>query len=179
MHYSKIKHFDTANGPGIRTSLFVSGCENHCKGCFNPETWNKENGDLFTEEILEELLNSIDQPYCSGLSLLGGDPLAPYNLDEVKHIVETFRKRFGFSKNIWMWTGYLFEDIIQNKDKWEIVKQVDCLVDGPFILKERDLTLKYKGSSNQRVIDVQDSQKFDCLCTIQERKRIIDFNEKI
>ena len=114
MHYSKIKHFDTANGPGIRTSLFVSGCENHCEGCFNPETWNKENGDLFTEEILEELLNSIDQPYCSGLSLLGGDPLAPYNLEEVKHIVETFRKKFGFSKNIWMWTGYLFEDKVSN-----------------------------------------------------------------
>lgn len=164
MHYSEIKYFDTSNGPGIRTSLFVSGCENHCHGCFNPETWSRTNGQPFTDQTLVDLLISIDTPYCAGLSLLGGDPLAPYNLNEVEHIVKEFRKKFGFSKSIWLWTGYIFEDDIMNKgQRWDIVKQVDYLVDGPFQWWKKNLKLKYRGSSNQRVINIQNSQTFNTL----------------
>lgn len=144
--------------------MFVSGCENRCYGCFNPETWSRNNGQPFTNETLVDLLTSIDTPYCAGLSLLGGDPLASYNLNEVQHIVEEFRKKFGFSKSIWMWTGYVFEDDIMNKgQRWDIVRQIDYLVDGPFQWWKKDLKLKYRGSSNQRVIDIQNSQTFNNL----------------
>ena len=105
MHYAKIKRFDIANGVGIRTSVFVSGCSNKCKGCFNQELWDRNYGQEFTDETIKEILDSIDKPYIDGLSILGGDPLEYYNLEMVNKLIVEFRKRFGFNKSIWMWNG--------------------------------------------------------------------------
>lgn len=163
MHYAKIKRFDIANGVGIRTSVFVSGCSNKCKGCFNQELWDKNYGQEFTDETIKEILDSIDKPYINGLSILGGDPLEYYNLEMVDKLIVEFRKRFGFNKSIWMWTGYLLEDIINDDRRWEVVRKLDYLVDGPFIQKKKNLKLKYRGSENQRIIDMQNSQTFNTL----------------
>ena len=163
MHYAKIKRFDIANGVGIRTSVFVSGCSNKCKGCFNQELWDKNYGQEFTDETIKEILDSIDKPYIDGLSILGGDPLEYYNLEMVDKLIVEFRKRFGFNKSIWMWTGYLLEDIMNNDRRWEVVRKLDYLVDGPFIQKKKNLKLKYRGSENQRIIDMQNSQTFNTL----------------
>lgn len=163
MHYAKIKRFDIANGVGIRTSVFVSGCSNKCKGCFNQELWDKNYGQEFTDETIKEILDSIDKPYIDGLSILGGDPLEYYNLEMVDKLIVKFRKRFGFNKSIWMWTGYLLEDIINDDRRWEVVRKLDYLVDGPFIQKKKNLKLKYRGSENQRIIDMQNSQTFNTL----------------
>lgn len=163
MHYSKIKHFDIANGVGVRTSLFVSGCHNHCKGCFNPETWDFSYGKEFTKETIEEILNSIDNPNINGLSILGGDPLAYENIPAIEELISKFRKRFGFTKSIWMWTGYLIEDIVNDDRRWHVVRWLDYLVDGPFILEKRNLKLKFRGSENQRIINIQNSQTFNTL----------------
>lgn len=163
MHYAKIKNFDIANGVGIRTSLFVSGCSNKCKGCFNQELWDKDYGEEFTEETIKEILDSIDNEQIAGLSILGGDPLEYYNLDMVGKLIDEFRKRFGFEKSIWMWTGYLLEDIINDPRRWSVVRKVDYLVDGPFILEKRNLKLKFRGSENQRIINIQNSQTFNTL----------------
>ena len=163
MHYAKIKRFDIANGVGIRTSVFVSGCSNKCKGCFNQELWDKDYGQEFTDETIKEILDSIDKPYIDGLSILGGDPLEYYNLEMVDKLIIEFRKRFGFNKSIWMWTGYLLEDIMNDDRRWEVVRKLDYLVDGPFIQKKKNLKLKYRGSENQRIIDMQNSQTFNTL----------------
>ena len=163
MHYAKIKRFDIANGVGIRTSVFVSGCSNKCKGCFNQELWDKNYGQEFTDETIKEILDSIDKPYIDGLSILGGDPLEYYNLEMVDKLIVEFRNRFGFNKSIWMWTGYLLEDIINDDRRWEVVRKLDYLVDGPFIHKKKNLKLKYRGSENQRIIDMQNSQTFNTL----------------
>lgn len=163
MHYAKIKRFDIANGVGIRTSVFVSGCSNKCKGCFNQELWDKNYGQEFTDETIKEILDSIDKPYIDGLSILGGDPLEYYNLEMVDKLIVEFRKRFGFNKSIWMWTGYLLEDIINDDRRWEVVRKLDYLVDGPFIQRKKNLKLKYRGSENQRIIDMQNSQTFNTL----------------
>ena len=163
MHYAKIKRFDIANGVGIRTSVFVSGCSNKCKGCFNQELWDKDYGQEFTDETIKEILDSIDKPYIDGLSILGGDPMEYYNLEMVDKLIVEFRKRFGFNKSIWMWTGYLLEDIINDDRRWEVVRKLDYLVDGPFIQKKKNLKLKYRGSEDQRIIDMQNSQTFNTL----------------
>lgn len=163
MHYAKIKHFDTANGPGVRTSLFVSGCSNHCKGCFQPETWDPEYGKEFTDETIKEILDSIDNPYIRGLSILGGDPLELYNLKGVEKLIDAFHARFGWTKDIWMWTGYIIEEIVVHPLRWDVVRKVNYLVDGPFVLEKRDLKLSNRGSSNQRVINIQASQAYNGL----------------
>lgn len=172
MNYGKIKHFDTANGTGIRTSLFVSGCSNHCKGCFQPETWDFTYGQEFTEETIKEILDSIDNEHIAGLSILGGDPLEYNNLEMVNKLINEFRKRFDFTKDIWMWTGYVLEDIMNENNRElnriDVARKVDVLVDGRFILSKRDLKLKYRGSSNQRIIDMQKSQTFNTLILKEE-----------
>lgn len=172
MNYGKIKHFDTANGVGIRTSLFVSGCTNHCKGCFQPETWDFNYGQEFTDETIKEILDSIDNEHIAGLSILGGDPLEYNNLEMVNKLIDEFRKRFGFTKDIWMWTGYVLEDIMgedtRELNKIDVARKVDVLVDGRFEIKKKDLKLKYRGSSNQRVIDMQLSQTFNTLILKEE-----------
>ena len=154
MNYATIKKHDVANGPGVRVSLFVSGCTHHCKGCFNPETWSFTYGQEFTYETLSELDRMLDNPNISGLSILGGDPFEPENREQVENIC-AYVKEFHPEKSVWCWTGYLFEDL----RNLEMMDYIDVLVDGRFEESLKDLRLKYRGSSNQRVIDVKESLK--------------------
>lgn len=152
MHYATIKPLDIANGPGIRVSLFVSGCRRKCKGCFNKEAWDFEYGEKFSWETIHEIERLLKNPNVEGLSILGGDPLEPENRLEVEALCGYVRCNTP-EKSIWIWTGYSWDDV---KDL-SILKYVDVLVDGPFIEAMKDLRLPYCGSSNQRVINVQKS----------------------
>lgn len=153
MKYGKINKTDIANGPGVRVSLFVSGCRNRCKGCFNPETWSFDYGEPFTMRTIEEILEALSPDYIAGLSILGGDPFEPENSVGVYEICRQAKERYP-DKTIWIYTGYLYEDF---KDL-PIMEYIDVLVDGPFIEALKDISLKFKGSSNQRIIDVQASR---------------------
>lgn len=152
MRYATIRKQDIQNGPGIRTSIFVQGCAFHCKECFNESTWPFEDGKEFTNDELELLMNLSSKPYIVGLSILGGEPLHPINIDEVTHICKEFKKRFP-DKTIWLWTGYKYENII-NK---EVLNYIDVLIDGQFDCELKDFRLMYRGSSNQRVINVKET----------------------
>ena len=164
MNYADIKVADVANGTGVRVSLFVSGCNHHCKGCFNPEAWNFNYGKEFTEEETEKILRELDHPYVSGLSILGGEPLEYVNQNGLLPLLKKVKQKFP-EKNIWCYTGYTFDkDIIGNMfENWEqtieLVSYIDVMVDGKFEEDKKDLNLKFRGSSNQRVIDVQKSLK--------------------
>ena len=162
MHYSKIIKRDFANGPGVRVSLFVSGCSRQCPGCFNSEAWDPNFGKEFTKETIEEILNSIDDK-CEGLSLLGGDPLEDCNLNGVYDLILAFRNKFGYDKTIWLWTGYDAEFLVNDPLRARIVNAIDVLVDGPFIEEKKDLSLAFRGSSNQRIIDIRASQYFSTM----------------
>lgn len=153
MNYGKINYTDIANGPGVRVSLFVSGCRNKCKGCFNQESWDFNFGKKFTLSTLTDLLLALDKPYISGLTILGGDPLEPENLPTVTSICRTI-KIINDSKNIWIYTGYLYEDF-QNL---ELFDYVDVVVDGKFIESEKDISLQFRGSKNQKIVDVKRSK---------------------
>ena len=153
MRYGKINKTDVANGPGVRVSLFVSGCRNQCKGCFNSETWSFDYGEAFTLRTIDEILKALDKPYISGLSILGGEPFEPENIIGVFELCRQVKKKYP-DKTIWIYTGYLYEDF---KDL-PIMEYIDVLVDGPFIEALKDILLKFKGSSNQRIIDVQASR---------------------
>lgn len=153
MRYGKINKTDIANGPGVRVSLFVSGCRNRCKGCFNPETWSFDYGESFTMRTIEEILEALSPNYIAGLSILGGDPFESENILGVLELCYE-AKRLYPDKTIWIYTGYLYEDF---KDL-PIMEYIDVLVDGPFIEALKDISLKLKGSSNQRIIDVQASR---------------------
>lgn len=155
MYYSKIKFNDVANGPGLRLSLFTSGCTHHCKGCFQPETWNFKNGEPFTLETQKYIIEKSKNKYIAGLSLLGGDPLD--NVDGILPLLQEYRKTFAATKSIWLWTGYLFEEILKDDLKSKVLPFIDVLIDGKFEENLKDITLKYKGSTNQRVIDVKKS----------------------
>ena len=150
MNYAAIKELDIANGPGVRVSLFVSGCRRHCKGCFNRETWDFNYGQEFTSETLQDLERLLSNEHVTGLSILGGDPCEPENREAVLDICKYVRKAFGDSKTIWMWSGYLWEDL----KVLPVMKYIDVLVDGPFVERWKDLSLYFRGSQNQRVIDV-------------------------
>ncbi|WP_455793420.1 anaerobic ribonucleoside-triphosphate reductase activating protein [Clostridium butyricum] len=155
MYYSKIKFNDVANGPGLRLSLFTSGCTHHCKGCFQPETWNFKNGEPFTLETQKYIIEKSKNKYIAGLSLLGGDPLD--NVDGILPLLQEYRKTFAATKSIWLWTGNLFEEILKDDLKSKVLPFIDVIIDGKFEENLKDITLKYKGSTNQRVIDVKKS----------------------
>jgi anaerobic ribonucleoside-triphosphate reductase activating protein len=154
MHFGAIKEYDIANGPGVRVSLFVSGCRNHCKGCFQPETWDFNYGEEFTAETESRIIELMGNENIDGLSVLGGDPmefenrvpLTPF-LWEVKHYFP--------QKNIWVYTGYLYEQL----SGLPIMEYIDVLVDGPFIEELKNITLAFRGSENQRIIDVRKTIK--------------------
>ncbi len=164
MNYSAIKYNDIANGTGVRTTLFVSGCRNHCKDCFQPETWDFNNGDPFTEEVEKQLLASLDSEYISGLTLLGGDPFEPENQKALLPFLQKVREAYP-DKDIWAYTGYVLDrDLIPGGRKWcgatgPMLDCVDILVDGPFVTEQKDITLKFKGSANQRVIDMAEYRR--------------------
>ena len=154
MNYGKLNKTDIANGPGVRVSLFVSGCRNRCKGCFNPETWSFDYGEEFTADTCAEICSALRADHIAGLTILGGDPFEPENRLSVEatcHVI----KQYCPGKTIWIYTGYLYEDL---KDL-EVMKYVDVLVDGPFIEAEKDFRLRFRGSRNQRIIDVQASRR--------------------
>lgn len=154
MNYGAIKNLDIANGPGVRVSLFVSGCRNNCPGCFNKEAQDFNYGQKFTNETWLEIKEMLDNPNVAGLSILGGDPFEPENIGTVEALCQMTRIYFP-DKSIWVWTGYRFEDLAH----LDIMKYIDVLVDGRFVERLKDLRLAYRGSSNQRVIDVQVSQR--------------------
>lgn len=149
MNYVGLSEFDTANGPGIRVSLFVSGCRLHCKGCFNPESWSFDAGKPYTEEIESRILDVLGQPHISGLSILGGDPLEPENVPTVTALLERVRARYGRTKTVWLWTGRKYEKV----SDMPLIGLIDVLVDGPF-LECKKVRGEYFGSSNQRVIEI-------------------------
>lgn len=156
MKYAKIRKMDISNGEGVRVSLFVQGCSFHCKNCFNQETWDFNGGKEFTMEEIQKIIELANKDYIAGLSVLGGEPLHNNNVDEVFHIVATFKEKFP-NKDIWLWTGFKFEDAIKDSKRKFILRNIDVLVDGQFEEDKKDLTLKWRGSSNQRVIDCKKS----------------------
>ena len=160
MYYNKIREMDISDGEGIRVSLFVQGCEFHCKGCFNPETWNFESGKEFTTETLDVLLKLCDKKYIKGLSILGGEPMHPKNREIVVDIMRAFKFKFP-NKDIWMWTGYTLENLLaeNNDDVKSMLIYLDYLIDGQFVEEKKNLNLKWAGSENQRWIDIQESMK--------------------
>lgn len=153
MNYHNIVHDDMLNGDGIRVTLFVSGCSLHCPFCQNPETWNKDGGILFDEDAKKEIYAELEKDYISGITLTGGHPLEPYNLDECTRLCKDIKNKFP-KKTIWLYTGFDFE----NLQDLEIFNYVDIVVDGSFIQAKKDISLKWRGSSNQRVIDVKKSR---------------------
>ena len=158
MRYNKIRKMDISNGEGVRVSIFVQGCHFHCKGCFNPETWNFEGGKEFTSQTLTLLLDLCSNPTRKGLSILGGEPLNDENFPEVLNIAKAFKTDPRLQgKDIWLWTGYEIEDILDNKDKKEILEYVDYIICGQFIEDKKNLKLKCAGSSNQRWINVKET----------------------
>lgn len=152
MNYCKIEACSIAAGPGCAVSLFVSGCENYCKGCFQPETWDFNYGKKFTEQTIEAVIKLAAPSYISHLAIFGGEPLHPRNREEVIRLAKKFKSVYP-NKNVWVWTGFLWEEVASDV----IGSGIDVLVDGRFIEELKDLRLKYRGSSNQRVIDVKKS----------------------
>ena len=160
MNYGGIIYNDIANGPGIRTSLFVSGCRNNCPGCFNKEVQDFNYGFEFTEEIEDIIINSVNDEYHDGITILGGDPMEPENAERLLSFVEKFKNVYGNSKTIWLYTGYTYEYLLDTCDsRFKLLNLIDIVVDGPFIESLKDITLKFKGSSNQRIINTQKSCK--------------------
>ncbi|SFG25913.1 anaerobic ribonucleoside-triphosphate reductase activating protein [Oribacterium sp. WCC10] len=162
MHYAEIKHFDIANGPGVRLSLFVSGCTHKCPGCFNEVAWPFDYGKEFTREVEDSILDELSDEAYQGMTLLGGEPFEPQNQKGLISLITRFKDRYP-EKDLWIFSGYLFdEDMLgwmseQCPETKEILKRADVIVDGEFKIALKDITLLYKGSSNQRTIDVQKS----------------------
>ena len=157
MNITNIKYFSTVNGTGVRTAVFVAGCNLHCDGCFNNGAWSFEVGKGLSLELIDKILDSIEPEYISGLSILGGEPLDPKNQSGVAKLIRKFRQRFGDKKTIWLWTGYEYENVPLTEYIFYILEHVDVIVDGPFIARKKDLKLPYRGSSNQRIIDAKQS----------------------
>ena len=166
MHYSVIKTCDVANGPGCRTVLFVSGCRHHCKGCFNPEQWSFDYGTPFTDDTVEEIVKALDHDYITGLSLLGGEPMEPENQAGLLPFLREFKEKYP-KKDIWLFSGNLYEELtagVGNHPKSleitpEILSYVDILVDGRFVEEKKRLGLRFRGSENQRIIDMNKTRE--------------------
>lgn len=185
MHYGNIKFNDIANGEGVRTSLFVSGCTHHCKECFNPETWDFNYGNEFTKVVEDKIIDSLKPSHISGLTLLGGEPMEPANqkvlLDFVKKVKQLYPQ-----KTVWCYTGYLLDEELLKPSRahcpWtkEFLSYIDVLIDGEFKYELKDITLRFKGSSNQRVIDVKESLKQNkVVLSVYNNKKSKKFREII
>lgn len=161
MNYATIKTCDIANGPGVRTSLFVSGCTHHCKNCFNAEAWDFGYGSPFSDAVQEQILKVCRPGYVTGLSLLGGEPMEPQNQRGLLPFVQAFRRMYP-NKTVWCYSGYTWEQLTgESRARCEVtdalLAEIDVLVDGPFVQELHDITLRFRGSSNQRIIDVKKS----------------------
>lgn len=159
MRYAKIRKLDVTNGPGIRTTLFVSGCTHNCEGCFNKEQQDFNYGNEFTKETENEFIEYTKSRQVKGVNILGGEPMQQIKDDSLLNLLK--RIKIETNKPIWLWSGYKFEEIIIEPKMLELLKQVDVLIDGKFEIEKRDLMLKYRGSENQRVIDVKKSLEQD------------------
>ncbi len=165
MHYGNIKYCDIANGTGVRTVLFVSGCTHHCEGCFQPETWDFKYGHEFTEKTEEDIISSLKPGYIAGLTVLGGEPFEQENQKTLLPFIERVRRECP-DKDIWMYSGYAWEELTDEgnkrchtEDTVKLLESIDVLVDGEFHLKEKNLSLKFRGSANQRILDVKESMR--------------------
>ena len=158
LHYATIKNCDIANGPGVRVSLFVSGCTHHCKGCFNEVAWDFEYGQPFSQATIDSILEMLRPSYVRGLTLLGGEPFEPQNQTAILELLRAVKEKYP-EKSIWAFSGYLFEIITSGTlGDWKITREylscLDVLVDGPFVEEKKNLNLRFRGSENQRIIDV-------------------------
>lgn len=163
MNYCRINPCDIANGPGVRVSLFVSGCRRHCPGCFNPATWDFEAGEPFTKEVQERVLTLLAPDHIAGLTLLGGEPFEPENQAALLPLARSVKLRFP-TKGIWAYTGFTLEELLHGGSAKtdataELLSQIDVLVDGPFVQELRDISLVFRGSSNQRLINLKKYRK--------------------
>lgn len=160
MNWAAIKKHDVANGPGVRVSLFVSGCEHYCKGCFNSEAWDFSYGSVFDEKAEKELFEALDRPYIKGFSLLGGEPFHPKNRPELALLLEKIKKAFP-EKDVWCYTGYDLEtELLFGKDDENtrrMLENIDILVDGRFVEEKKNLSLRFRGSENQRIIKLPET----------------------
>ena len=156
MNYCEIKKTDIANGPGVRVSLFVSGCRNHCPGCFQPETWDFEYGSPFTAETEDLLIEALRPSWIQGLSLLGGDPMEPENQEGLLPLLQRVKVELP-EKDVWLYTGYSFEQICDAP----LMQYIDVVVDGPFIEAEKNISLAFRGSRNQRIIHLKNRGAYD------------------
>lgn len=176
MNYANIKYNDIANGVGVRTSLFVSGCTHHCKGCFNQEAWDFNYGKEFNEEVQNQILKSLEPSWINGLTLLGGEPMEPANQKGLLEFVKKVKTMYP-NKTIWCFSGYLFDEELLKPSRArcpytdEFLSYIDILVDGKFVLEEKDISLRFRGSRNQRIIDVKQSLK-------QNKVILSPFNDK-
>ena len=155
MRYNTIRKMDISNGPGVRVSIFMQGCSFHCDNCFNPETWDFKAGKEFTDETIEQVLQLRAPGHIKGLSILGGEPMHPVNIKGTTKLAKAFKEKYP-DKTIWSWSGFLFDRDLKDQ---EVLKYIDVLVDGQYVDSLHDPTLKWRGSSNQRVIDVKKSLK--------------------
>lgn len=163
MNYAQIKPYSIENGTGVRASLFVSGCRHHCKECFNEETWDFAYGRPYTKETEREVMEGLKPAYVTGLTLLGGDPGEPENQRALLPLLRRIKEELP-EKTIWAYTGYLYDDFLAGnraccEASEEFLSLLDVMVDGPFILEQKDISLKFRGSANQRIIDVQETKK--------------------
>ena len=157
MRYSKIRKFDVSNGPNVRTTLFVCGCTKNCKGCFNKELQDFNYGELWTKELEDDFIEYTNNPNVSGVNILGGEPMEQTMDSCLEKLLKRIKKELN--KDIWLWSGYNFEEILKDPKKKSILINVDVLIDGKFEIEKRNILLKYRGSENQRVIDVKKSLK--------------------
>lgn len=164
MNYALIRENDIANGPGVRTSLFVSGCRHHCKGCFNPETWNFNYGNPFTQNQIDQIINATEPSFIDGLTLLGGEPFEPENQAALVELLKQFKEKLP-NKKVWCYTGFTFENdllpkyLSASENVAELLPLIDVLVDGRFVEELKSSALLFRGSSNQNIIDVKESLK--------------------
>ena len=171
MNYAGIKYCDIANGTGCRTVLFVSGCRNACKGCFQPQTWDFGYGEPFDEKVQKEVLDSLAPDYITGITLLGGEPFEPENQKELVPFMRKVAAQYP-NKNVWAFTGYIYDkDLIaggrpHTEDTDELLSMIDVLVDGPFVEELKDITLKFRGSSNQRVLNLRETIRTGKITTL-------------
>lgn len=165
MNYAKIEFNDVANGTGVGIVLWIQGCNMRCKGCQNPSTWDFNDGHYFTQQDKDKLFQELHKPYITRLTLSGGHPLDPHNFEDVLTLVKEIKSKFP-TKDIWLYTGYLYEELYYREIS-RILLYIDVLVDGPYIEEQRDITLAFRGSRNQRLIDVKETLKQGKIITIQ------------
>ena len=166
--FNKIRKMDISNGPGVRVSIFMQGCSFHCKNCFNPETWDFKSGTEFTDETIDKIIDLANNDYIKGLSILGGEPMHPNNIKGTTKLAKKFKEIYP-DKTIWVWSGFLFDRDLKDK---EVLNYIDVLVDGRYEDELHDFTLKWKGSSNQRVIDVKKTLKNNKIVLLKEKELV-------